>query len=226
MSQSAPNPIERRPDGVYRAPDFDQYDWLEHGFGTRVSDAWPDHSRLAMLRQIHSAVVVTAAGQIGFIGEGDALVANQSGLMVGVRTADCVPILLADTRNRAVAAVHAGWRGTASAIVEHTIRTMTIQFGTQAGDLIAAIGPCIGPCCYEVGPEVVAAFREWMPELREGASQKLDLVEANTRQLRRSGVPGDRISAGAPCTFCSPELHSFRRDQEGAGRMVSAIGRY
>jgi YfiH family protein len=212
--------------GVFRAPILEQFAWLEHGFGTRTPVGWPDPERLAMLKQIHSAKVVEANGAAGFIGEGDALITDRPGVMVGVRTADCVPILIVDSRKRVVAAVHAGWRGSAQRIVVCTISEMAGHFGTSPEDVYAVIGPAIGHCCYEVGPEVAREFIEWFPELAlTNGPVRLDLAETNRRQLRNAGVAGDRIVSGAPCTFCTPEtLHSYRRDREAAGRMVSAVG--
>jgi hypothetical protein len=212
--------------GVFRAPILEQFDWLEHGFGTRASAVWPDPARLAMLKQIHSAKVVEANGAAGFIGEGDALITGGAGTLVGVRTADCVPILIADSRKRAVAAVHAGWRGSVRQIVVCTISEMAGHFGTVPGDIYAVIGPAIGRCCYEVGPEVAREFIPWWPELAaNNGPVRLDLAGTNRRQLMSAGVAGDRIVGGAPCTFCTPQtLHSYRRDGEAAGRMISAIG--
>jgi YfiH family protein len=189
--------------------------WIDHGFGTR-DDALLQHN-MASLKQIHSAVVWMAE-QPGCVGEGDALVTRQPGVPVSIRTADCYPILLADERNRAVAAVHAGWRGTAAGIVGKTIQQMHACFGTQARDLWVAIGPGIGPCCYEVGVEVARQFN-----LEEAG--RIDLAEINHRQLVQAGVVESHIETLGGCTKCDPQrFHSFRRDQERAGRMVSFIG--
>ncbi len=212
-------------DGVYRATAFNRFEWLEHGFGTRGASHWPELSRLAMIKQVHSARVVAAVGATGYIGEGDALVTDRAGLTIGIRTADCVPILLVDPIHRAVAAVHAGWRGTAKRIVVCTILELVDRFGTVATDVYAAIGPAIGACCYQVGPDVAREFAQWRPELLENTEPvHLNLVDINRQQLVQQGVPEENISTGAPCTFCTPTLHSFRRDKESAGRAISAIG--
>jgi polyphenol oxidase len=212
-------------EGLYLAPDLERFPWLEHGFGTPRSAEWPPPERTAMLKQIHSATIIAAAdGSTCTIGEGDAIVTNRPGLLVAVRTADCVPILLADTENRAVAAIHAGWRGTAGSIVELTVREMECRFGTRARNIHAAIGPCIGACCYEVGPEVMAQFRRWLGQAAWD-SKKLDLPEVNRHQLADAGVPENQISGEPPCTFCRTDgLHSYRRDGAHSGRMISAIG--
>ena len=203
---------------VYRVSELDSFEWLVHGFGTRLSDIPALFANLATLKQIHSATCVPAAGRPGVLGEGDALLENSPGSVVAVRTADCIPMLLVDERRRAVAAVHAGWRGTAARIVPNAVAAMGRCFGTDPGDLHAAIGPGIGKCCYEVGPEVAAQFGG------QGRAH-IDLAGANRRQLEEVGVTPRRIYASNLCTMCRPEeFHSFRRDREAAGRMYSFAG--
>lgn len=212
--------------GVYRAAIFGRIPWLEHGFGTRETRGWPDGSRLVTLHQIHSDRVVSIGSDArpGRAGEGDALITGHPGILVGVRTADCVPILIVDPVRRAVAAVHAGWRGTAAGIAGKTIERMRREFHSEPGDLLAAIGPAIGPCCYEVGPEVATQFAPLFPERGDLQGRaRIDLSEANRRQLLSAGMGEAQIATGAPCTFCTPTLHSYRRDRS-QGRMVSAIG--
>lgn len=209
---------------AYRAIPFEQFEWVEHGFGTRHTD-W-DGQPVATLRQVHSDRIVTANGAPGCLGEGDALVTDEPGAAVSVRTADCIPILLVEEQKRVVAAVHAGWRGTAASIAAKTVRAMIDRFGGGANAIHAAIGPGIGRCCYQVGREVADQFRLVLPELPKEADRvMLDLTEANRRQLISAGVAADHIYAGAPCTCCTPtEFHSFRRESASAGRMTSAIG--
>jgi len=191
--------------------------WVDHGFGTRV-DA-ESQEDMASLKQIHSALVLPA-DQAGMAGEGDALITESAGVLVSVRTADCYPILLADQRHSAVAAVHAGWRGTAAQIVIRTIEQMRARFGTDAADLRVAIGPGIGVCCYEVGAEVARQFGF-------EAAGRIDLAQINHQQLVETGVAKDHIEVLGGCTQCDGHLfHSFRRDRERAGRMVSWIGRF
>ncbi len=203
---------------IYRVPELDAIAWLVHGFGTRGSDIPALFGNLATLKQIHSAECMTAGGRPGELGRGDALLEDTPGAVVAVKTADCVPILLVDERRRAVAAVHAGWRGTAAGIVRRAVAALRERFGTAAEDLRAAIGPAIGPCCYEVGPEVAAQFG------REGRIH-LDLAAENRRQLLEAGVRAERVYGADLCTMCHPEeLHSFRRDKEAAGRLYSFVG--
>jgi purine-nucleoside/S-methyl-5'-thioadenosine phosphorylase / adenosine deaminase len=195
-------------DNTYRVSAWSRFDWLDHGFGDRFFSTPED---LRTLRQIHSDIPVQA-DQPGCAAEGDALLSSTPGLVVGVKTADCIPILLVDERQRIVAAVHAGWRGTASQIALKTVQAMN----ARPADLHAAIGPGIGPCCYEVGPEVAARFGI------EGRAH-IDLADINRRQLLSAGI--ERIYVAGLCTFCNADqFHSFRRDREAAGRMISFIG--
>lgn len=210
---------------LYRVPALDGLDWLEYGFGTRASGFWVPEN-LAMLRQVHSDICVPVDGVCGMIGEGDALVSDKPGVFVGVRTADCLPLLIADERLRVVAAVHAGWRGTVKQIAAKAVRTLSERFGSRPEDLIAAIGPGICGRCYEVGPEVAREFAGWFPELAGAAGKaRIDLAEANRLQLLAAGLPEDRVIAGAPCTFDHPsDFYSYRRGPHKEGRMLSAAG--
>ncbi len=172
---------------------------------------------LATLHQIHSDICVAARGRTGLLDDGDALLENTPGHLVAVKTADCIPILLVDEERRAVAAVHAGWRGTVQGILRRAVRTMKEEFGTEAPSLHAAIGPGIGKCCYEVGADVAAHFGENGP-------CHIDLAEANRRHLQEMGVPDSRIYSVRICTKCSDDFHSYRRDKEKSGRMLSFAG--
>jgi polyphenol oxidase len=199
---------------IYRARPLEELPWLEHGFGTRHSAP----QTAATVHQIHSDICIPARGRTGLLGDGDALLENTPGRLVAVKTADCIPILLVDEEHRAVAAVHAGWRGTVQGIARHAVRRMREEFGTRPAQLHAAIGPGIGKCCYEVGAEVAAQFGETGP-------CHIDLAEANRRQLAEAGIPEPRIYAARLCTkCCAGDFHSYRRDKEQAGRMFTFIG--
>jgi len=199
---------------VLLSPLLDQFDWLEHGFGTRRAALAQD--AMASLKQIHSNIP-HLAGQSGCIGEGDALLTDRPGLAVSIRTADCYPILLADPEHRAVAAIHAGWRGTAAGIVGEALARMRNSYGTQTETLYAVIGPGIGACCYQVGLEVAQKFG------RDQAG-RLDLAAENRSQLLDAGVTEARIDSVKGCTFCEPDRYfSYRREGERAGRMISFI---
>ena len=203
---------------VYRFRELDALPWLIHGFGTRQSDIPGWFANLATVKQIHSAKVVAADGRCGILGEGDALLEDREGSVVAVKTADCLPVLLVDPRHRAVAAVHAGWRGTVAHIVGAAVDAMRARFHTAPADLHAALGPGIGECCYEVGPEVAAHFG------RQGRAH-ISLEDANRAQLLDAGVTPERIYASNVCTMCQgEEFHSFRRDREAAGRQYSFAG--
>ena len=196
------------------SPILSSLPWATHGFGTR--HASPSPNTVSTVKQIHSNVVFRADKQ-GVLGEGDALITNQPGLAVSIRTADCYPILLADAENRAVAAIHAGWRGTAAQIVRKTLQQMSAEFGTDPKDVSASIGPGIGACCFEVGDEVSRQFGV------DGRTH-LDLASENRKQLEAAGVPSQNIEALSVCTFCDAErFFSYRREKEKAGRMTSFI---
>ena len=203
---------------VYRVSAFDRLEWLIHGFGTRLANIPERFRNLTTLKQVHSADCVLAGGRSGILGVGDALLENSPGSVIAVKTADCIPILVADPHHRAVAAVHAGWRGTAAGIVQRAVKEMQEHFGSDPADLEAALGPGILECCYEVGPEVAERFG------RRGRA-RLDLPGLNRLQLIQAGVSASRIYVSNLCTMCQPEkFHSFRRDKDAAGRLYSFIG--
>lgn len=192
------------------APPLAAFEWLRHGFGTRNSE--PLTGRVATLRQTHSDLVWSVRQSVGCLGDGDAMITDEPGLLLAIRTADCVPILLADPVRKVVAAVHAGWRGTVAGILTQTVGQMSTDYETNPLDLIAAIGPAIGPCCFEVGAEVPLPL----------VDRKANLWEANRKQLEQAGVGS--IWVAEQCTMCEPEtFFSFRRAKD-TGRMVSAIG--
>jgi YfiH family protein len=214
--------IYRTDKGHWRSTLLEREPWLDHWFGTALT---PQPGGFLLLKQIHSTCVVdSAAWREGL--EGDALVASAAGVGVAVKTADCVPVLIADPVRRVVAAVHAGWRGTVDGIVGEAVRHLVSQQGSDPANLLAAFGPSIGECCFEVGPEVAQLFRPLFPERSdlEGRA-RVDLREANVRQLKQAGVPGSAIdSSGVPCTCCGgAEFHSWRRDRVLGLRMYSAI---
>jgi len=145
---------------------------------------------------------------------------------VGVQAADCVPLLFEDRRTGAVAAAHAGWRGTAAGVAGKSVRAMIERFGVRVDEVVVAIGPSIGPCCYRVGEELLAAFgadgRRWF--YRRANELMLNLWRANRDQLAEAGVKGEHIHVAELCTAMHPDLFpSFRRDGEGTGRIAAAI---
>jgi YfiH family protein len=204
---------------IYRVEALEAFDWLLHGFGTRWSNAFGSCGNLATLHQIHSDIVVDAGGRSGSLGDGDALIDNTPGRLIAVKTADCIPILIVDPRKRAVGAVHAGWRGAVLMIAARAIQDMQRRFSSRPDELLVAIGPGIGKCCYEVGPEVARQFAEFVDSNRH-----VDLSSANRHQIAGCGVPLDHIYIANLCTMCHSEFHSFRRDKQQAGRMLSVMG--
>jgi YfiH family protein len=216
---------------------------LVAGFGDRRAAPPPETVLLAM--QVHGTRIVDAgahldhspahephrAGDDGLAridAEADALVAARPDVVVGVRTADCVPLLLVEPRRRWAAAVHAGWRGTLAGIATAAVRAAR-EAGVAPAQLLAALGPSIGACCYEVSPELGESFvSAGLAEacvLRDGCRPHLDLRLANQVLLERAGVPAAGIQTVGPCTRCaSDRYHSFRANPDAAGRQVSWIG--
>ena len=193
---------------------------------------------LAACWQVHGADVLVVRDPVDPRPEDercDALATGLRGVLLGVKTADCVPVILGDARAGACAAVHAGWRGTLAGIVGRALRRMREEFGTNPADVRAALGPAALGCCYEVGAEVVGPFREkfagadsLFTPTRDGHAL-VDLHEANRRQLVESGVAPGRVHALPLCTICRPDLFfSYRRDRKlygRTGRLLSVIGR-
>ncbi len=159
--------------------------------------------------------------------EADIAVSDDSSVVLSVRAADCVPVLLADRHGRAVAAVHAGWRGTAAGAVIVAVRALAERFHTKPADVVAAVGPSIGACCYEVGADLAGHFSAHAEApcwFSSDARPRLDLWRATRDQLTRAGVPAAQVHVAALCTFDHPALlHSYRRDGARAGRLVAAI---
>jgi YfiH family protein len=189
---------------------------------------------LATVRQVHSNVTVGVSGDSvtgrGAISEADGMITSQAGLLIGIQTADCIPVLVADRRKRVVGAFHAGWRGTVQRIVELGVGRMVREFGSDPADMIAAIGPGIGACCYTVGDEVRKEFAANFSYaavlfVQNEKELRLNLIEANRRQLLAAGLPAESIATVGGCTGCQSELFYSHRISGGhAGRMMAVIG--
>jgi YfiH family protein len=206
---------------------------------------------MVTLRQIHSSLIhrvgasdVRANDQPAVL-KGDGLMTDEPGVLLGIQTADCIPVLVADRKNRAVAAFHAGWRGTLARIVENGVGRMRVEFGSQPENLVASVGPGIGRCCYSVGAEVREQFesqflyaaelfhevydsdpvREKYPMLfltarapghsEIGPSMHLDLAEANRRQLLAAGLKKSAIAMTGECTGCHTDRFFSHRIERG-----------
>jgi purine-nucleoside/S-methyl-5'-thioadenosine phosphorylase / adenosine deaminase len=226
---------------------------------------WP----LVVLNQVHSAVTHRVYGARGpeWAGlritlrkgntletAGDGLITNAAGVLLAVKVADCLPVIVADRRRRAVGIFHAGWRGTVQRIVEKGVGEMRRQLGCRPEDLLAAIGPGIGACCYEIGEQVEDEFDSQFAYAKElftdvfdswslktkypmlflnqrapghgepALSRHLDLVEANRRQLRDAGVPEENIESLGLCTACRTDLFFSYRREHVTGRMLAVVG--
>lgn len=223
---------------LLRSPALAMLPGIGHGFETRAGrlpEAGP--RQIARLRQVHgNQVHVLDEGTdlrpylrdaVEERPPGDALVTALPGLAVAVATADCAPILIADPQRRLVGAVHAGWRGVAAGVIEATLAAMRDRFGCDAGDCVAAVGPCVGAARYEVGAEVRDAFAgrglsDSLFEPTRPGHWRCDLGGAVRQQLRLVGVP--TVDMLNRCTASEPqEFHSWRRDGAAAGRMLAGI---
>ncbi len=189
---------------------------------------------LLSVKQVHGTDALVVDRPIverdRFEGGWDALVTDQPGIMVAVRTADCVPVLMHNRKRGVVAAIHAGWRGALAGIVPKTIDLLAERFDADPSSLSLSIGPSAGPCCYEVDQPVLDqlrdGFSEWQQVIRDrrGAKAKLDLRHLIRRQALLRGVAPDRVTSVNLCTICHGDLfYSYRREGRVQGTMVSGI---
>jgi hypothetical protein len=211
---------------------------------------------LITLRQIHSNLLVVATAADANRErpwKGDGIMTAEPGLLLGIQTADCIPVLVADRKRHAVAAFHAGWRGTVKRIVEAGIGRMRLEFGSRPEDLVAAIGPGVGTCCYAIGEEVFSAFESQFTYAQElfrevydsdpirekypmlfltqrapghspiGPSLHLNLVEANRRQLLDAGLKPGSIKVVGGCTSCQTELFFSYRAAQGRAGRMLSV---
>lgn len=183
--------------------------------------------RFARVRQVHGARCVRAEAPSLPAEEADVVLSATAGVAACVSVADCVPVLLADPQTGRVAAVHAGWRGTLARAAEAGVLALARETGGPASRLVASIGPSIGPCCYEVSPDLAGRFAsELGPEVVRGGggSSRLDLWRANAAILRRAGLPEESVEILGRCTSCEPEhWFSHRRDAGKTGRQAAFI---
>ena len=204
------------------------------GDGWRRVGAALQAETVMTLKQVHGrGVVVVRRGvpRSEAAPDGDVLVSDDPATALAVRAADCVPLLLADASTGAVAAVHAGWRGTAAGAATAAVEALAREFGSTPQDLVVAIGPSIGACCYEVGSELIGAFAaaghsqhfidRWFVQ---GPAIRLDLIAANRDQLQQARVPEAQIHASGLCTAMNLDvLTSYRAEKERAGRISGVI---
>lgn len=225
-------------------------------FFREVSGGERDFPASISMRQIHSGLVHVLKGRSSPPDRalrGDGIITNRRGLLLTIQVADCVPVLIADVRRKAIGAFHAGWRGTVRRIVERGVGSMRAVFGCRTGDLYAAIGPCIHACCYAVGDEVIDEVQSQFSYARElfsevydrdpikekypllfltarapghsniGPQTHLDLVEANRRQLLDAGIPNAHIWAAEECTSCRTDLLFSHRAEAGYTGRMMAV---
>ena len=216
---------------------------------TRDGSPWS----FAQVKQIHSAIIQRVDASSTHALAGDGMITNAAELLLAIKTADCVPVLVADVKRRVVGAFHAGWRGTVARVVEKGVGEMRRQFGSVPEDLRAAIGPCVRKCCYAVGDEVRAEFESqftYADELFEevfdsnaihikypmlflnqrapghgdlGPETHLDLVSANQRQLEAAGVRPEHVSVVEGCTACDTKRFFSHRAEFGKTGRMMAV---
>jgi len=217
---------------------FERIPFIRHGFGDSL---WREKDlrwfavgqglKPVFLNQVH-------ADTVHFIDErpqrtlrGDAAVTRLPGLLLVIRTADCLPVLLVEEQKRLIGAVHCGWKGTSRRVLEKVVLGMQERYGADPGAIMVALGPCIGEDCYEVGEDVRRAFAA--PELPDSAFRPVtgrkdkflfDLRSANRLQLLELGVKAGNIFSADICTHCDARYPSYRRDRDKCGRMLSFIG--
>jgi len=202
-------------------------DWtaMAHAFGIRLE-------RLATVNQVHGENIIKV-DEMNILDvrsvHADAMISRVPGIAIGVETADCVPVLLYDPVMQAVAAVHAGWRSTVKKIVQKTVNRMHEEFGTESSRLIAAIGPAIGPECYEVDEPVMGPVRDAFSFWQEVSAPRgtdrwgLDLVKANKLELMQIGLSEKNIHSVGMCTACKKDSFYSYRVEGKTGRMLSVI---
>lgn len=209
----------------------------KHAFCTRTGEKGVlealgvPEGRLLTLRQVHRADVLVFEGDTRILTHPlpyDAVITNKKRVALGISTADCLPILMIDRSKKVIGAVHAGWRGMWRGVVQRAARTMIEAFDSSPGDILAGIGPGIGPCCYEVGTEVVSLFQNSPDTPQEfiqerGGKTYLDLSRAAQLELNQVGIPPENIETIPLCTACREDLFfSYRRDGK-TGRQLSFI---
>ena len=198
-----------------------------------------DPARIVFIDQVHGSKIVTRNEEAERL-VGDAVIIDEEGYYPSIKTADCQAILILDPIRRVSAAIHAGWRGTVERITKKVIIELENAFGSRPSDLIAALGPSVGTCCYEVDEKVITPFRESMPDAErfiesylitdpisgmDRISRRLDLRRANRHELIDSGVNQENIKDLNLCTKCHNTMfYSYRRDGANPGRLIALAG--
>jgi hypothetical protein len=232
--------------GGVSEPPFDSLN-LGWKWGDRSESVDENHRRLlavsganamARVSQVHGTRIVRVRHSDDLRAladqQADGVCSDDAGLAVSIHVADCTPILLTCPRTGAFAALHAGWRGTVAGMARAGVEALSTEFGCRPHDLYAALGPCIGACCFEVGAEVVAAFVAADPAARRNGSvsmgkvkEHIDLRRVQQLSLQGAGLPPENIDVGRDCTHCDPagRFFSFRKAGRATGQMVGFVAR-
>ena len=222
----------------YTIPEWEKIPFLVHGFGDKSwkEQDMEEHPRLRdlkplFLRQIHSDILHIVHSIPDGILSGDALLTDKPGLLLVIKTADCLPVLIVDPDKKVIAAVHCGWKSTSQKLVQKVVSSMEEHFHSAPSSLLVALGPCIGKDCYEVGEDVKRRFQErglkedgFLPHPLHSGKYYLDLRMSNKHQLEDAGVLRSKIAEVDLCSHCEENLYSYRRTPQSAGRMLSFIG--
>ena len=212
--------------------------FLIHGFGNKyltekfLDDSFPyNEFRKLYLDQKHSDIIHGIEGESNEVLEGDGFITSLPQVLLVIKTADCLPVLLADTENKVIGAVHCGWKGSGKRILQKALKRMKEEYLCRDSSLLAALGPSICGKCYEVGTEVYDFFKERNHPLqvfknhpKKEKKYFLDLKRVNQLQLQELGVGKERIFCVNQCTYCNKQFLSYRRDRNKDGRMLSFIG--
>ena len=223
---------------IIQVPQLKKEPFLVHGFGTgylkkeflNTSSVYKKFKKI-YLDQQHSNTIHCIGGEVREQLKGDGMITDLPNVLLVIKTADCLPVLLADTDNKVIGAVHCGWRGTGLRIIQKALTAMMEQYSCHPSSLLAALGPCICRRCYEVGEDVYQFFNERHipPAVFEDHSDRkkkyfLDLRKTNQLQLQEIGVGKDKILNVGDCTYGDREFLSYRRDGKNDARMLSFIG--
>lgn len=227
-------------------PELEKIDFIRHSFIIKQKDIELETNgriresaakamglkdeQVLIINQVHGDAVLIHERTQDRIEGYDAHITDYSSAAIGVVTADCVPIIIADKIKKVIGAVHAGWRGTLKRIAQKTVKSMTDNFGCRPQDMVAGIGPSIGPCCYEVDDEVAGPMKKEFKYAEKYTIYKmknkwhLDLQSINKEQLVEAGLMEGNINTTELCTACHSDLfYSYRRDGAGTGRMMAVV---
>lgn len=230
--------MKLEPKEFFTIPAWENIPFLVHGFGDKFWSLqdFGRHPQLRkfkaiFLRQIHSDILHVVDRIPEDKLSGDALLTDKPGFLLVVKTADCLPVLIADPVKMVVAAVHCGWKSTSQRLVQKVIQELVEHFQCEANSLLVALGPCIGENCYEVGAVVKREFEAtgleedvFFPHPLHVGKYYLDLRKANMHQLKERGVLESNIAMVDLCSHCEAGLFSYRRSPQTEGRMLSFIG--